>query len=92
KGAETVTVTKNEIITALNKLESYILAIVEVPPFEEFSAGDTWKVKERSSSYKVRDDSCAVHYVRQPFQKEPDFGVTSVNYNLQELKERSQKH
>ena len=25
-----------------------------------------------------------VHYVRQPFQREPDFGVTSVNYDLQE--------
>ena len=24
-------------------------------------------------------------YVRQPFTKEPDFGVTSVNYALQEL-------
>jgi hypothetical protein len=91
KGAETVTVTKNEIITALNKPEHYILAIAEVPPSEEFSVGDAWKVKERSSSYKVRDDSCVIHYVRQPFQKEPDFGVTSVNYNLQELKERSQK-
>lgn len=91
EGAETVTVTKNEIITALNKPEHYILAIVEVPSSEEFSAGDAWKVKERSSSYKVQDDDCIVHYVRQPFQKEPDFGVTSVNYNLQELKERSQK-
>jgi SNF2 family DNA or RNA helicase len=26
-----------------------------------------------------------VHYVRQPFQREPDFGVTSVNYTLAEL-------
>jgi hypothetical protein len=91
KGAETVTVTKNEIITALNKPENYILAIVEVPPSEEFSAGDAWKVKEQSSSYKVGDDDCIVSYVRQPFQKEPDFGVTSVNYNLKELKQRSQK-
>ncbi len=23
-----------------------------------------------------------VHYVREPFQREPDFGVTSVNYDL----------
>lgn len=30
-------------------------------------------------------------YVRQPFQKKPDFGVTSVNHNLKELKERSQQ-
>ncbi len=26
-----------------------------------------------------------VHYLRQPFQREPDFGVTSVNYKLEEL-------
>lgn len=26
-----------------------------------------------------------VHYVRQPFQREPDFGVTSVNYDFAEL-------
>jgi superfamily II DNA or RNA helicase len=26
-----------------------------------------------------------VHYVRQPFQREPDFGVTSVNYDFSEL-------
>ncbi|MBU0986371.1 MAG: DUF3883 domain-containing protein [Proteobacteria bacterium] len=26
-----------------------------------------------------------VHYIRRPFQREPDFGVTSVNYNFNEL-------
>jgi SNF2 family DNA or RNA helicase len=31
------------------------------------------------------DDTHQVHYVRQPFQREPDFGVTSVNYNFAEL-------
>ena len=36
-------------------------------------------------------DDANVYYLRQPFQKEPDFGVTSVNYNLKELKQRSQK-
>ena len=30
------------------------------------------------------------HYIREPFQKEPDFGVTSVNYNLSELLARSE--
>ena len=29
-------------------------------------------------------------YIRQPFQKEPDFGVTSVNYNLSELLNRAE--
>ncbi|MFN3630709.1 MAG: protein NO VEIN domain-containing protein, partial [Casimicrobiaceae bacterium] len=30
-----------------------------------------------------------VHYIRQPFRREPDFGVTSVNYRFAELLERS---
>ncbi|NLX95051.1 MAG: DUF3883 domain-containing protein, partial [Rhodopirellula sp.] len=61
-GAKTVTVTKNEILTALNKPEEFILAIVELD-------GETAKV----------------HYVRKPFQREPDFGVTSCNYAIEEL-------
>ena len=31
-----------------------------------------------------------VHYVRRPFQREPDFGVTSVNYNFSELLARAE--
>ncbi len=62
KGADTVTVTKNEILAALNKPEQFILAIVEV------------------------DGEAAIPcYVRQPFSREPDFAVTSVNYKLSEL-------
>jgi len=30
-------------------------------------------------------DTHKVHYVRQPFKREPDFGVTSVNYDFSEL-------
>jgi hypothetical protein len=62
-GADTVTVTRNEILTSLNKPEDYILAIVT---FEE---GGTHRL----------------YYVRRPFQREPDFGVTSVNYELSSL-------
>ncbi|MEZ5434059.1 MAG: DUF3883 domain-containing protein [Verrucomicrobiales bacterium] len=31
------------------------------------------------------DDQHRVHYVRGPSQREPDFGVTSVNYDFSEL-------
>ncbi|MHB1699945.1 MAG: helicase-related protein [Acidobacteriaceae bacterium] len=31
-----------------------------------------------------------VHYVRRPFQREPDFGVTSVNYDFPELMLRAE--
>lgn len=62
-GADTITVTKNEILYSLNKPDDFILAIVE------FLDGDSHKV----------------HYARQPFKKEPDFGVTSVNYNFSDL-------
>ena len=33
----------------------------------------------------IKDGSHRVHYLRRPFQREPDFGVTSVNYNFGEL-------
>jgi hypothetical protein len=36
------------------------------------------------------DDAHKVHYLRQPFQREPDFGVTSVNYTLGELVARAE--
>jgi superfamily II DNA or RNA helicase len=32
-----------------------------------------------------------VHYVRRPFQREPDFGVTSVNYDFGELLARAER-
>ncbi len=66
-GAETITVTKNEILYSLNKPEDFILAIVEF----------------------IDADQHRVHYVRRPFQREPDFGVTSVNYNFSELLARA---
>jgi SNF2 family DNA or RNA helicase len=35
-------------------------------------------------------DDHRVHYVREPFRREPDFGVTSVNYSFSELLARTQ--
>jgi SNF2 family DNA or RNA helicase len=66
--ADTLTVTRNEILYSLNKPADFILAIVAFD-----------------------GDSHSVHYVRQPFQREPDFGVTSVNYSLAELIARGQE-
>jgi superfamily II DNA or RNA helicase len=62
-GAETVTVTKNEILTGINSAEQYILAIVEVADGQAKSP----------------------RYVLRPFTREPDFAVTSVNYDLRGL-------
>jgi SNF2 family DNA or RNA helicase len=68
-GADTITVTKNEILYSLNKPDDFILAIVEF----------------------LEGNSHHVHYLRQPFQREPDFGVTSVNYEMAELIKRAEK-
>jgi SNF2 family DNA or RNA helicase len=35
------------------------------------------------------DENHKVHYLRQPFNREPDFGVTSVNYDFAELLARA---
>src|SRR5207253_11267031 len=36
-------------------------------------------------------DAHRVHYVRRPFQREPDFGVTSVNYDFNKLLDRAER-
>ena len=36
------------------------------------------------------DGTHRTHYLRQPFQREPDFGVTSVNYDFTELLGRAE--
>ena len=35
------------------------------------------------------EDTHNIHYLRQPFQREPDFGVTSVNYDFADLINRA---
>lgn len=66
-GADTVTVTKNEILAGINSAEKYMLAIVEVE----------------------NGQANLPCYVRRPFNREPDFAVTSINYALDELLSRS---
>jgi hypothetical protein len=66
QGADMVTVTKNEILTALNKPDQFILAIVQIDG----------------------EQAMGITYVGEPFGREPDFGVTSVNYRLSDLLSR----
>ncbi len=65
--ATTITVTRNEILFALNSPEQFILAIVL------FGA----------------EGNYSVHYLKQPFQRQPDAGAASVNYELKDLLKRS---
>jgi superfamily II DNA or RNA helicase len=67
KGAQTVTVTKNEILTGLNMPDDFILAIG-----------------------LIDGESVGLRYVRRPFSREPDFGATSVNYELNALLAQSE--
>jgi SNF2 family DNA or RNA helicase len=39
---------------------------------------------------EFRPDGDRIHYIRKPFRREPDFGVTSVNYDLAELLARGE--
>jgi superfamily II DNA or RNA helicase len=68
-GSETVTVTRNEIMAGLNKKDGFILAIVEIS--NGLSGNNTVDRK--------------VTYIHDPFQSEPDFSVTSVNFNIKDL-------
>jgi len=84
-GAETVTVTKNEILTALNKPEDFILALVQVPQQPQFAEERNLAGNSLLEADKLKPGDCHIHYIRHPFQKEPDFGVTSVNYTWKNL-------
>ena len=63
KGQSTITVSRNEIIYALNQTDKFLLAIVIVNG----------------------DNHDGPHYIRNPFNSEPDFGVASINYDLTDL-------
>lgn len=63
--ATTVTITKNEILTAFNQPDQFLLALALID----------------LSQSRVQ----ALRYVHHPFTREPDFGATSVNYDLQQL-------
>ena len=70
KGAATITVTRNEMLYALNQAEKFRLAIVLV--------GD--------------DDSIeGPFYLRNPFDAEPGWGVSSVNFDIKALLGRAEK-
>ncbi|MEZ7892781.1 MAG: helicase-related protein [Candidatus Wallbacteria bacterium] len=64
KGSTTITVTRNEILYALNQAEQFILAIVLVDE---------------------NDKPDGPYYIKNPFDKEPGWGVASINYDLKEL-------
>ncbi|MBP7965878.1 MAG: DUF3883 domain-containing protein [Burkholderiaceae bacterium] len=63
KGANTVTVTRNEILYGLNQQDKFMLAIVLVD-------GDQHE---------------GPFYVTKPFTQEPDWAVTSINLDLDQL-------
>ena len=67
-----MTVTKNEVLAALNKPDRYFLGLVQVSPLIlDGEMGDEYE--------------CQVRYVNKPFAKEQDFWVSSINYKWQKL-------
>jgi superfamily II DNA or RNA helicase len=68
KGATTITVTRNEMLYALNQAEKFRLAIVFV--------GEDSSVHEPL-------------YLRNPFEAEPGWGVSSINFEIKALLARA---
>jgi superfamily II DNA or RNA helicase len=70
KGAETVTVTYNEVLYAFNQGDKFVLAIVLI------DEGDRTE---------------GPFYLRNIFDREPSWGVASINYKLAELLARAER-
>lgn len=71
KGADTLTVTRNEILYALNQADKFILAIVLVNEDDEAVEGP--------------------FYLKNPFDAEPGWGVSSWNIEIKALLERAER-
>lgn len=69
KGASTITVTRNEMLYALNQADKFVLAIVMVD-------GDEYE---------------GPYYLRNPFNAEPGWAVSSINMDLGELLMKSEE-
>lgn len=69
KGQTSITVTRNEILYALNQSEKFILAVVLVDG------------EQHEGPF----------YVRKPFTQEPDWAVTSINLDLDQLLARAER-
>ena len=68
--AATITVTRNEMLYALNQAEKFHLAIVMV----------------------ADDDSLdGPFYLQNPFEAEPGWGVSSINFEIKALLERARR-
>ena len=63
---------------AINKPDDWILALVEVPAVDTSAAPA--QSAEATGLYAT-GHGCAVRYVRQPFEREPDWAATSVTYD-----------
>jgi hypothetical protein len=70
KGAGTVTITRNEMLYALNQADKFLLSIVLV--------GET-------------DAVDGPYYLRNPFEAEPGWGVSSINFEIKALLDRAGK-
>ena len=70
QGAGTVTITRNEMLYALNQADKFLLSIVLV---DETDVVD------------------GPYYLRNPFETEPGWGVSSINYEIKALLDRAGK-
>ncbi len=71
KGGDIITVTRNEILYALNQADKFILAIVLVDEHEDAVDGP--------------------YYLRNPFEAEPGWGVSSWNIEISALLQRAER-
>ena len=61
----------------------FTYTVIRVPP-----PAHTYETPYAVAIVELDAGAPRVHYVRHPFHREPDFGVTSVNYKMDELIER----
>lgn len=86
KGQTTLTVSRNEVLYALNQQDKFILAVVLVD-----EAGASLPNPELSDVKEGKPKLEGPFYIKNPFTSEPEFGVASINYNLADLLAKAER-
>jgi hypothetical protein len=75
KGASTVTITNNEIRYAFNQGDKFVVAVVLV---------------DGEAPVDGNPGVDGPYYIRNPFDREPGWGVASINYRISDLLQKAE--
>jgi hypothetical protein len=84
-GSTDITLTRNEMLHALNRRENWLLALVKTPRQGGLSGHALQRMMDAGEVDAATAAVCQLRYVRCWFSQQPNFGSTGENFDIQML-------